>query len=142
LPPAPDSSKNSPIYHSQTEALAVFLRPKHWLALTVLAAGLLAPLALWGGDSDSPPAAVQIAELKDQLKNGLQARRPEDREFLDRVATMVENEQLPIELVKSTFQWARRKKTYYAFPYFERALILRSEQIGIKIEPSAPPATQ
>jgi hypothetical protein len=116
------------------------LRFNRRLALAVLAGTLLAPIALLRGDTD-PPAAVQIAELKDQLKNGLQARRPEDREFLDRVATMVENEQLPIELVKSTFQWARRKKTYYAFPYFERALILRAEQMGITIEPSLPPAT-
>jgi hypothetical protein len=115
-------------------------RSKGWLALAVVAAGLSAPIALLGGDGD-PPGAAQIAELKDQLKNGLQAQRPEDREFLDRVATMVENEQLPMELVKSTFQWARRKKVYYAFPHFERALILRAEQIGIKIEPSTPPAT-
>jgi hypothetical protein len=115
------------------------LRFNRWLALAVLGAGLSAPMALLGGDADPAPA-VQIAELKDQLKNGLQARRPEDREFLDRVATMVENKQLPIDLVKSTFQWARRKKTYYAFPYFERALILRAEQIGITIEPSMPPA--
>lgn len=132
------SYKSRAIFHSQTEALTVLLRSNRWLALTVLGAGLLAPMALLGGDSD-PPVAVQIAELKDQLKNGLQARRPQDREFLDRVATMVENEQLPIELVKSTFQWARRKKTYYPFPYFERALILRAEKIGVKIEPAITP---
>jgi hypothetical protein len=121
------------------EVSTVFWRSNRWLAIAVLTAGLAAPIALLG-DTESKPG-VNIAELKEQLKNGLQARRPEDREFLDRIATMVENEQLPLDLVKSTFQWARRKKTYYSFPYFERALIFRAEQIGITIEPSVPPAT-
>ena len=49
---------------------------------------------------------------------------------------MVEDDDLPMPLVKSTFQWARKKAKYknYPFPYFEFALRERARRIGIVIE--------
>ena len=99
-------------------------------------------LALLGASSVCHPPAwasetpgVQVAELRDQLEKGLKARRPEEFQFLNRVISMVENQTLPLELVKSTFQWAREraKNKRYPFPYFERALRLRAAQLGIEI---------
>jgi hypothetical protein len=105
----------------------------HPVAFLLLAAGLAAPIVI---SSRVDSAASEVADLKDQLKNGLLARRPEDRAFLDRVVQMVEEDRLPIDLVKGTFHWARRKKPYpyNAFPYFERALRTRAAELGIKIE--------
>jgi hypothetical protein len=97
-------------------------------ALGLAASGLFAHRAI-----RTITAAEEVAPLKDQLKNGLEARRPEDRLFCDRVAQMVEESRLPVELVKGTFQWARRKKPY-PFPYFERALRLRAAELGIQIQ--------
>jgi hypothetical protein len=48
---------------------------------------------------------------------------------------MVEDKQLPIELVKSTFEWVRRAKQHKRslVPYFERALRLRAARLGIDL---------
>ena len=80
---------------------------------------------------DAP--GVDIAELKDQLKNGLRVRRPGDLAFIDRVIEQVEQGHLPESLVKSTFQWARHKTTRYPFPYFAKALRIRAGKLGIKL---------
>ncbi len=79
-------------------------------------------------------AAVEVADLKDQLKSGLFVRRPEEHAFIDRVVRMVEQERLPVDLVKSVFQWARKQKKRYPFPYFERALRLRAAELGLSID--------
>jgi hypothetical protein len=98
-------------------------------ALGLAASGLFAHKAI-----TTITAAEETAPLNEQLKNGLQARRPEDRLFCERVAQMVENNQLPVDLVKGTFQWARTRKKPYPFPYFEKALRLRAAELGIEIQ--------
>ncbi len=104
------------------------------ILLVVFAATLAAPVLILNVPQDNSAAAVEVADLKDQLKNGLQARRPEEHAFIDRVVQMVRNDDLPMDLVKSTFQWARKSKKPYPFPYFERALRLRAAEIGIEIK--------
>ncbi len=83
----------------------------------------------------SPSAAVEVANLREQLENGLKARLPNEFKFIDTVVTMVEDNSMPRELVDSTFLWVRKKKSKVAapFPYFERALRLRAEKLGIVI---------
>ncbi|MFP6750776.1 MAG: hypothetical protein VB855_03795 [Pirellulaceae bacterium] len=80
---------------------------------------------------DAP--GVDVADLKDQLKNGLRVRRPGDLAFIDAVVEQVEQGRLPLSLVKSTFQWARTKMTRYPFPYFAKALRIRAGKLGIKL---------
>ena len=83
----------------------------------------------------TPPDAsgVDVADLKDQLKNGLRVRRAGDLAFIDTVVEKVEQGRLPLSLVKSTFQWARTKMTRYPFPYFAKALRIRAGKLGIKL---------
>jgi len=80
---------------------------------------------------DAP--GVDVADLKDQLKNGLRVRRPGDLAFIDTVVEQVELGRLPLPLVKSTFQWARTKMIRYPFPYFAKALRIRAGKLGIKL---------
>ena len=84
-----------------------------------------------------PPNTLLVARnrptLGDQLKNGLRATRPYEIAYLDRVVALVENGDLPLALVQSTFQWARRRNPSYPFPYFQFALRLRAEKIGVTI---------
>jgi hypothetical protein len=82
-----------------------------------------------------PPDApgIDVADLKDQLKNGLRVRRPGDLAFIDKVVELVEGGRLPVSLVKGTFQWARTKTTRYPFPYFAKALRIRAGKLGIKL---------
>jgi len=71
--------------------------------------------------------------LEDELKNGLRVRRPQDVVFLNRVVQLVRNGQLPLRLVRSTFQRSRRRYPRYPFPYFQLALRTRAKQIGVSI---------
>lgn len=75
---------------------------------------------------------VQVANLKQQLEAGLRIERPQDFAFIDRVAVMVEDRQLPLDMVKSTFAWSRKKEPY-PFVYFERGLRARAAKRGIDI---------
>jgi hypothetical protein len=74
--------------------------------------------------------AAQIADLREQLEKGLRARRPEEFAFIARVVEFVESGQLSSQLVRETFQWARRKRPY-PYPYFERAMRLRALHVGV-----------
>jgi len=108
------------------------LGPKTSAAMLIL----LGLLTAWSGAHvPAQEASVNVAELKDQLKNGLKARRPQDFAFIDRVCTMVADGQLPVELVQSTFQWARKnaKDENYPYPWFEYALRARAKKLGIVI---------
>ena len=83
----------------------------------------------------APPDAsgVDVADLEDQLKNGLRVRRAGDLAFIDKVVELVEAGRLPVSLVKGTFQWARTKTIRYPFPYFAKALRIRAGKLGIKL---------
>lgn len=111
-----------------------------WLTLVLtLAAGVpfFSP-ATTRGQADrlaQSPTAIKVPDLKQQLEKGLRARRPVEFQFVALVVNMVENDTLPLALVKSTFLWARKKAltTQYPFPYFERALRERAAKEGINI---------
>lgn len=67
-----------------------------------------------------------------QIKAGLRTAAPEEEGFVERVVGMVNKGTLPLSLVDSTFEWAR-KKPVNKFQYFKRALIVRAARIGISI---------
>jgi hypothetical protein len=77
-------------------------------------------------------SGVEVAGLRDQLAAGLRARLPSEFTFIAIVVDKVESNELPLDLVISTFQWARRKQPY-PFPYFEHALRLRAASRGIRL---------
>lgn len=79
-----------------------------------------------------PEIGQDIADLKTQLNSGLRCRRDIEFQFIDLIVQMTNNGQLSVELVKGTFQWARKKKPY-PFPYFERAIRARAAEDGVTI---------
>lgn len=85
------------------------------------------------GIENAGPMGAIVGDLKDQLENGLKARRPQELAFISKVVTLVEQDKLPMPLVKAVFQWARERgaKTNYPFPYFERAIKIRAKKLGI-----------
>ena len=104
-----------------------------WLVLAVLI--FLAFDVVRGESPKNDPASnvgVQIADLRQQLEAGLQVWRPEDVAFINRVVVMVRRGQLPLEMVKSTFAWARTKESY-PFLHFQYALRTRAAKAGIRI---------
>lgn len=78
--------------------------------------------------------AVDVADLKDQLENGLRARLPREFAFLARVVALVRTGEMSAEMVTSTYNWARRKHPRpYPYPYFEAALRMRAREAGIDL---------
>lgn len=70
--------------------------------------------------------------LRETLEKGLRVRRPQDAQFVARVATLVDQGVLPERTVLSTFQWARKKRKH-PFQYFERALQIQAKKLGLTI---------
>ena len=109
------------------------------LILLALAAGLAVSSSLESlprSAAQQPvDGGVQVANLQETLENGLKARLPQDFAFIEHVVGMVEDGELPIELVKSTFNWVREKRgnKTYLVPYFEQALKLRAAKLGITV---------
>ena len=52
--------------------------------------------------------------------------------FIEYVVARVDKGTLPLDLVQSTFLWAR-KKSHKKFFYFKQGLILRAQAQGIKL---------
>ena len=77
-------------------------------------------------------ASGRSITLKQLLERGLRARRPEEFAFVNRVVRLVQQQRLSEKLVKSTYNWARKKRPY-PFPYFERALKVQAAKQGIRI---------
>ena len=77
--------------------------------------------------------AQQVPNLQQQLQNGLRATRPDQLQFVTDVVLLVNAGQLPLAMVKGTFQWAREKHADYPFPYFQAALRLRAAGIGVAV---------
>jgi hypothetical protein len=64
------------------------------------------------------------------MKVALHTNTAEENGFIDRVLALVDRHVLPLDMVDSTFLWAR-KKPHNKFQYFKRGLILRAQQQGI-----------
>jgi hypothetical protein len=69
----------------------------------------------------------------DVMKVVLRAGTPDEERFIDYVVARVNKGTLPLDLVHSTFLWAKKKPTNKKFFYFKRALMLRAADRGIKL---------
>jgi hypothetical protein len=76
-------------------------------------------------------AARRPATLADRLKADLRVQLPEDEEYCDQVATLVEQGHLPERLVTSTQAWAAAKGRKYPFPLFRKALEMKAARLGL-----------
>jgi len=66
------------------------------------------------------------------MKIVLHTATPQEQGFIDYVVARVDKGTLPLELVQSTFLWAR-KKPRKKFFYFKQGLILRAADRGIRL---------
>ena len=76
-------------------------------------------------------AARRPATLADRLKADLRVQLPEDEEYCDQVASLVEQGHLPERLVTSTQAWAAAKGRKYPFPLFRKALEMKAARLGL-----------
>jgi|WetSurMetagenome_2_1015567.scaffolds.fasta_scaffold1365103_1 hypothetical protein len=92
--------------------------------LVAMLSVLLAP-AWCGADSNS----VLDAQM---MKAVLHTSTEQEDGFIERVVAMVDKGTLPLDLVQSTFLWAKKKPTKKFF-YFKFGLIQRAAAQGITI---------
>ena len=83
-------------------------------------------LAVAHGQAEASPLDANA------MKAALRTAAPEEDGFIDRVLMLVDRGTLPLDMVESTFLWAR-KKPQRKFQYFKWALTHRAQQQGIKL---------
>jgi len=100
------------------------------LAVPFIAAQVVAATP---ADPAEPAAAAarRPATQADRLKADLRVQLPEDEEYCDQVATLVEQGHLPERLVTSTQAWAAAKGRKYPFPLFRKALEMKAARLGL-----------
>ena len=109
------------------------MRTQHRPAVFLFMALALSALPGTSLRAEETVGGAEVISLEDQLKTGLKARRPEETEFIEEVARLVNGGKLPRKLVDSTFMWSLRRRTNYPFPAFERALRLQADQLGVDL---------
>ena len=97
------------------------IRSKFFLMLVLASWCAFAPRAAEAGPLDAKT-----------IKVALHTATPEEDGFIDHVLALVNRGNLPLDMVESTFLWAR-KKPYHKFQYFKRGLTVRAEQQGIQL---------
>jgi hypothetical protein len=60
--------------------------------------------------------------LRQMLNKGLKATREEEKLYIDRVVQLVVLEKLPLSYVYASFDYARKRRPDYPFPYFRYSL--------------------
>lgn len=106
---------------------------RNWLiglflaAVSQVAAHTVAPLL-----AANPPSAQQIT-FRETLEKGLRVRLERDRQYVGRVAALVEQGTLPRELVLTIFQKARLRNSRVPTVYFRQALTIVAAQRGVQI---------
>jgi hypothetical protein len=83
-------------------------------------------LAAVSGRTEASPLDADV------MKAALRTATPEEDGFINRVLMLVDRGKLPLDMVESTFLWAR-KRPQRKFQYFKWALTYRAQQQGIKI---------
>ena len=94
------------------------------ISVVVLLATLAAALAR---ADDSVPLTAE------NMKVALHTATVQEGDFIERVLALVQKGTLPLDLVQSTFLWAK-KKPRNKFYYFKQGLILRAAEQGIHVE--------
>ena len=79
-----------------------------------------------------PAAAADLLDA-DTMKAALHTATPLEDGFIEKVIAKVNAGKLPVDLVQSTFLWARKKPPERRFFYFKQALTLRVKQQGINL---------
>lgn len=77
--------------------------------------------------------AGDVASLSDQLKSVLRARRPVEFEFIARVVELVDQGQLPYDMVIAVMKYATGKRAKIPYPYFEQGIRIKAAELGVEI---------
>jgi len=88
------------------------------IALLVLGSTFVPPDTVTGGTVTTPAGQVNLFALNDMLVKGLKATREDEKLYIAEVVRLVGEKKLPVALVYASFQYARKRRPDYPFPYF------------------------
>jgi hypothetical protein len=88
------------------------------IALLVLASTFTPPATVIGGTITTQSGQVNLFALNDLLVKGLKATREDEKLYIAEVVRLVGQKKLPVSLVYASFQYARKRRPDYPFPYF------------------------
>jgi hypothetical protein len=103
----------------------------------IVGVGMLALLAIL----TVPAAQADTPLTADVIRAGLRTADPSSEAYITYVATLLEQNRLPQDLVASTFRWAQQKPSAGRAEYFKQALIVRAREIGITLPTGTPALT-
>jgi hypothetical protein len=99
---------------------------------SVFGVSILVPVTGNSAGLRPTPQLSPIERLRQQLLS-LRPRSPQEFEFLDRVIDLVEQKKLPTQVVEAAYDWARKRRRRYQFPYFQRAVVILAARTAIRI---------
>ena len=79
------------------------------------------------------PVADGVADLADRLATGLRVKAPADVAFCERIASLVRDGRLPVEVVDATYAWAIGRGKKYPFPAFQHVMRLKATKLGVPL---------
>ena len=88
------------------------------IALLVLVSTFSPPATVIGGTITTQSGQVNLFALNDLLVKGLKATREDEKLYIAEVVRLVGQKKLPVALVYASFQYARKRRPDYPFPYF------------------------
>ena len=88
------------------------------IALLVLVSTFTPPATVIGGTITTQSGQVNLLALNDMLVKGLKATREDEKLYIAEVVRLVGQKKLPVALVYASFQYARKRRPDYPFPYF------------------------
>jgi hypothetical protein len=75
----------------------------------------------------------RVANLSETLRFALRCRRPVEFQFVALVVEKVEDKELPLDMVLSMLQYARKRRPSQPFPYFQAGMKKRAAAIGVEL---------
>ena len=74
------------------------------------------------GDGVNINGKLNLDAMHVMLTKGLKATREDEKLYIDTVMILVEEKSLPVSLVYASFEYARKRRPDYPFPYFHYSL--------------------
>ncbi|MHB0956602.1 MAG: hypothetical protein ACYC6N_21040 [Pirellulaceae bacterium] len=76
---------------------------------------------------------VNLDALHEMLTKGLKATREDEKIYIAYVVMWVGEEKLPVSLVYAAFDYARKRRPEYPFPYFHYSLKTLAKRKNIEL---------
>jgi hypothetical protein len=107
------------------------LAASHPTSAATINQGTITPEAVNPG-AINPGTTASTALDPQVMKIALHTATPEEEGFIEHVLKLVNKKKLPLDMVQSTFLWAKRKPRL-KFQYFKWGLTWRAEQAGLSL---------